>query len=96
MFKRAVIEFATVGMSTRGFRFGGKGGADDIDIPDPIHPDNPFTAGTHSEATKARLRGSSGIQASQLTKYWNEPPIAGPGLIGQELMPLGASNLQAR
>ena len=82
-----------IGMSTRSFRFGGKDGGGGIDVPDPIHPDNPFTAGVHSEATKMRKRGSSGIQASQLTKYWNEPPIAGPGLIGQELMPLGASQL---
>jgi len=93
MFKRGTIEFAMIGMSTRSFRFGGKDGGGGIDVPDPIHPDNPFTAGVHSEATKMRKRGSSGIQASQLTKYWNEPPIAGPGLIGQELMPLGASQL---
>jgi len=93
MFKRTDIDFVMVGKNTANFRYGGKDGGGGIDVPDPIHPDNPFTAGVHSEATKRRKQGSSGIQASQLTKYWNEPPIAGPGLIGQELMPLGASNL---
>jgi hypothetical protein len=72
--------------------FGGGGGGGG-DVPDPIKPDNPFQAAMHSDATRMRLRGKSGIQASQLTKYWNEPPIAGPGLIGQELLPLGAANL---
>ena len=77
-----------------GFRFGGgKGGADDIEIPDPIKPDNPFQAAMHSDVTKQRKGGSSGIQASQLTKFWNEPILGAPGLVGQEMTPLGVTDL---
>ena len=94
MLQRCKIEFVMPGMSSRGFRYGGgKGGSDGIDVPDPIKPDNPFQAAVHSEATKQRKSGGSGIMASQLTKFWNEPLLAAPGLIGQELMPLGVTQL---
>ena len=92
MLQRFKIQFVMPGMSSRSFRFGGgKGGGGDV--PDPIKPDNPFQAAMHSDVTKRRKGGGSGIQASQLTKFWNEPLLAAPGLIGQEMTPLGVTDL---
>ena len=80
-------------MGCMGGCFSGSDDIDQIEVPKPIKPDNPFTAATHSDATKRRLSGGAGIQASQLTKFWNEPILAAPGLVGNEMMPLGVTDL---
>ena len=73
--------------------FSGDDDIDQIEVPKPIKADNPFTAGVHSESTLERKGGSSGIQASQLTKFWNEPLLAAPGLVGNEMVPLGVTDI---